>query len=300
MAMSLRSYGNCIGYSGGFSLRSGMFGYKYSPPWPSSTIDPPKPSFFPKSLSLATQLQRLEQQYFNLAVIRVGASPDPALDWWDETKERTVDAALQLVREIYARAGFGIGRITRWAAPADAPTSVANSPWLDVWGVSSGSNLVEDFTVDRNVINVFFVPALDHAGHTPYGEAGAIVQYIDSAMLMGRTTAHEIGHILIRGLGDVAGALNEGLGSLLGRDELVPDPGFLDHSSNSANLMAQTKDAATIPGKPGIVDIENSVYLDAGQRKDIRHSRWVVAPCTLTGAPEAESSGPPPSPPSDS
>jgi hypothetical protein len=142
MTLSLRAYAQCIGLSPPFSVIGEFFGYTVGLPWPSDPSDPPTPAFLSKVLSLRTQMERLDGPHFPLAVVRVG---DASL--WNSGMESRVDLALQITREIYARAGFGIGRITRWVAPPDAPTSVDNNRLLDVLGTGSGSNLVEDYTL---------------------------------------------------------------------------------------------------------------------------------------------------------
>jgi hypothetical protein len=98
---------------------------------------------------------------------------------------------------------------------------------------------------------------------------------------MGRTLAHELGHVFIRSVNDLKnlGWLGHFSTFLFWATDLLglPDPGFLDHSSNPHNLMAMTSMAARTPGDR--VDIQNSVALDASQSSDIATSKWVRGPC---------------------
>jgi hypothetical protein len=191
--LSLRSYARCIGLAAPFSTRGNFFGYVAAPPRPA----------FTGAVSLRTQMSRLDAQHFHLAIILVGFEEDGSSLFWDATKEATVDAAVHVARDIYARAGFGIGRITRWRAAPNATPTPHNMLLLEIWGGSSGVGLVEKHNVDRSVINAFIVPDMDEglAGHNPHGEHGVIVKYNRSASAMGRTLAHELGHILISSIG---------------------------------------------------------------------------------------------------
>jgi hypothetical protein len=171
-------------------------------------------------------MMRLNKQHFHLAVVLVGFEEDGTSTFWDGTKEANVDAAIQVTRDMYARAGFGIGRITRWRAAPNATPTPHNMLELEIWGASSGVSLVEKHNVDSTVINAFIVPDMDEglAGHNPHGEHGVIVKYKGSAPAMGRTLAHEIGHILISSIGWV-------------EEAGIADPGFLDHNDDPNNLM---------------------------------------------------------------
>ena len=113
---SLRSLAACIGVTGEFSVVRDFFGHASPPPWRPVSPD----NIPPSSLSLLTQIRRLQQPYFNINVVRVGTNSDGifAAEGVDDidaaVHEKNVDAAVALAREIYGAIGVGIGRVERW------------------------------------------------------------------------------------------------------------------------------------------------------------------------------------------
>ena len=113
---SLRSLAACIGVTGEFSVVRDFFGHASRPPWRPVSPD----NVLPSSLSLLTQIRRLQQPYFNINVVRVGTNSDgifaaEGVDDIDEAvDEKNVDAAVAVAREIYGAIGVGIGRVERW------------------------------------------------------------------------------------------------------------------------------------------------------------------------------------------
>ena len=259
--LSLRSYAHCIGIRSAFRLRRDFFGYETSPPWGAANA-------LPRSVSLRTQMQRLNLQYFNLSVIKVGAALDGSDGYWDLPKAQEIDCSIQLSREIYANLGFGIGRVTRWDLPGVSRSVGQNS--FEVLGVGVGqgfdrlfdrgspNNLVQGWEAAADGIEVFVVEnyaGADGVGNTPWGEDGFIVEIRGLMALFpaARTLAHELGHFLIRG-------------------------GYFgnEHRDDPTHLMTQSSNAPVATDIPSLL---RTTRLYSQELRDIRTSDWVKAPC---------------------
>jgi hypothetical protein len=240
---SLRSLAACIGVTGEFSVVRDFFGHGSPPPWRPVSPD----NLPPPSLSLLTQIRRLQQPYFNINVVRVGTNSDGlfAAEGVDDidaaVDEKNVDSAVALAREIYGAIGVGIGRVERWhyISAADTDYEVINSN-------AEAGNLVHQFSVGNDGIDVFVVFRYRRgvAGRHPLWGDGVVVESKETDFLFtARTFSHELGHFF----------LGQG------------------HKNNEPNnLMAQTDNANPMPG---------STQLNAHQAEKIKKHDKILDAC---------------------
>lgn len=184
---SLRSLAACIGVTGEFTAVGDFFGYASPPPWPlapsGQTVN------LPSSLSLLTQMKRIQQPHFNINVIRVGSFSNGLLAPDDE---QNVDTSVDLARGIYAAEGIGIGRVERWWHIPGVDTGYET---IDSDG--EASDLVDEFSVGNNGIDVFVVLSYvgDTVGIAPVKGDGVVVESRETDFLgTARTFSHELGH----------------------------------------------------------------------------------------------------------
>lgn len=182
--VSLRQSAECIGISGTFSVLRDYFGY----------ISIPKP------LSVRTQILRLKQKHIHMNLILVGES-------FTNADQREIDAAVQFTRDTYATVDLGVGRVLRFfitTAEANGRDSIGTD--------SEARSLPDEFSVDNNAMDIFFV--LTYAGKTiglsgvdgscdknAKGMDGSVVAIEGAGNTSGIVLAHEAGHYL--GLGHV-------------------------------------------------------------------------------------------------
>jgi hypothetical protein len=234
--VSLRALGTCIGLPANFSVLHNFFGYASAPPWALAPMG--QQVNLPQSLSVLTQAKRLKLKHFHLDLIRVGTDGGGSLPAVDE---QNLDCAVQITRDVYAAAGFGIGRVDRsWIIP------LSDNTGYDVMDDDcEAGDLVDDYTAPGGGIDVFLVQswAGNTLGRTPSGGDGCVVESRETDFLgTARTFAHELGHFF--GLGHENGS-----------------PG---------NLMCQTSNANPMPGSTGL----NSDQID-----DIEDADDMVGPC---------------------
>src|SRR4051812_5670610 len=127
---SLKRLAACIGLGPRFFVVGDFFGYRSAPPWNLA----PSQTGLPQSLSLATQMKRLQQTHVHLNLITVGAS---AAD------KQNLDSAVQVTRDIYASFGIGIGRVQHWFIPAESGYAVISDDCeaedlVDEYGIGNG------------------------------------------------------------------------------------------------------------------------------------------------------------------
>ena len=227
---SLRQLAACIGLPQSFSVVGHFFGYASPPPWNLA----PSQTNLPQSLSVLTQVRRLQQIHFHLNIIRVGADGNgllPAVD------EQNLDCAVHVTRNIYAAAGVGIGRVERsWMIP------LSDNTGYDVIGDDcEAEDLVDEYGVPNNGVDCFFVPIYVGSTAGIHPDDGVVVESREEDFLgTARTMAHELGHLFG-----------------LGHENDTPN-----------NLMCQSKNANPMPGSTQlnsdqIEDIEDDDYMKA-------------------------------------
>lgn len=188
---SVRQVAGCLGLPARFSIVRNFFGYASPPPWNTANSQ----VSLPQSLSLLTQVKRVQKRHFHLDLIRVGTNPNgrlPAVD------EENLDCAVQWARDIFAPAGLGIGRVIRWWL---IPLS-DNTGYDDIEDACEAEDLVDEFNAPGGGIDVFFVLNISDTfvGIFPSKSDGVVVESRGGTFLgTARTFAHEIGHFL--GLG---------------------------------------------------------------------------------------------------
>jgi hypothetical protein len=191
---SVRAAAQCINLGKqNFRIVRDFFGYQMGPPG---------------SISLLTQLRRVQGRHVHMNFIRVGS------DQFTEKDLQEIDQALNAARAIYAQVNLGIGRIKHFfitTAEADGAENIDND--------NEAEELTNDWTVDNDALDIFFV--LSYAGTTiglsredgpcdkdAKGMDGSVVAIEGESSVTGLVLAHEAGHYL-----------------------------GLSHSSNSNNLM---------------------------------------------------------------
>jgi hypothetical protein len=186
--LSLRALATCIGLPADYRVVRDFFGYASAPPW--NLAPAAQQTSLPQSLSLLTQMKRLQQKHFALDLIRVGTSASgflPAVD------EQNLDCAVQLARDIYGAAGFGIGKVDRWWM-----VPLADNTGFDVIDDDcEAHDLIDEYSAPGGGIDVFFVLAWagDTIGTTPSkGDGVGVESREDDFLGTGRTFAHELGH----------------------------------------------------------------------------------------------------------
>ena len=218
-----------------------FFGHASPPPWRPVSPD----NIPPSSLSLLTQIRRLQQPYFNINVVRVGTNSDGifAAEGVDDidaaVHEKNVDAAVALAREIYGAIGVGIGRVERWwqIRAADTHYEVINSD-------AEAGDLVQEFSVGNDGIDVFVVFAyLDASGRCPPKGNGVVVDSEETDFpYTAQTFSHELGHFFL-------------------------GPG---HKKNEPNNLMTDDGAATVP---------TSTLLNADQAEKIKKHDKILDAC---------------------
>jgi hypothetical protein len=208
-------------------------------------------------------MKRLHFPFFNLALISLSGVEQ------SQQVRAQIDAALQITREIFAKAGLGVGRVFRIAM------SVANSPRR-----ITTQDLVDRYGIDGDAIEIIFFQGSfgdSTVGRTPYRGDGFQVLLQPTFMWTGRTTAHELGHFLI------------GTSALTSR-----------HKNNPLNLMAQSSGAAGFwVSGTWLPDLIQGAYLDYTQVRLIREKIWVKKSCFPLTVDESEPSWIAESPPDE-
>ena len=212
--LSLRALATCIGCPPDFSVLRDFFGYASAPPWSLAPAD--QQASLPQSLSVLTQMKRLQQKHFSLDLIRVGTDSNgflPAVD------EQNLDCCVQLARDIYGAVGIGIGKVDRWWM-----VPLADNTGFDVIDDDcEASDLIDEYSAPGGGIDVFFVLAWagNTGGTTPSKSDGVGLESREDDFLgTARTFSHELGHYF-------------GLGH---------------ENDDPTNLMCQSNQAGLMPG----------------------------------------------------
>jgi hypothetical protein len=165
----------------------------------------------PGTISLLTQVRRLQGRHVHMNFIRVGS------DQYTNNDLSEIDQALAFTRDTYAQVNLGVGRIEHYVistADANGAENINND--------DEAEELTDDWTVPNDALDIFFV--LTYSGSTiglsrvdgpcdkdAKGMDGSVVAIEGSPNTTGFVLAHEAGHYL-----------------------------GLSHSSNSNNLMFGT------------------------------------------------------------
>jgi hypothetical protein len=136
MARSLRRLADCIGLKGEFEVVRDFFGYTNGPP---------------RQLSLLKQMKLLREYHVDINVILVG------VEWFGDDELTEVDSAIAFMRDTFATADFGVGRV-RWY---QITTDEANGR-QHIVNDAEAEDLTREWTVDNYAMDVFFV--LTYAG----------------------------------------------------------------------------------------------------------------------------------------
>lgn len=195
---SLRSLAACIGVTGEFSVVRDFFGHASPPPWRPVSPD----NIPPSSLSLLTQIRRLQQPYFNINVVRVGTNSDgifaaEGVDNIDAAvHEKNVDSAVAMAREIYGAIGVGIGRVERYGIrAADTHYEVINSHAEAVELVDEKAGIGNPDGID---VFVVFIYLGGTAGKHPKGADGVVVESRETDFrYTAQSFSHELGHVFL-------------------------------------------------------------------------------------------------------
>ena len=194
---SIRAMANCINLGKpNFRVSRDFLGYMMGPP---------------ASISLLTQVRRLQGRHVHMNFIRVGS------DQMTNNDLREIDQALNFTRNNYAQVNLGIGRVKHYVVSTAAAGGAEN-----INSDNEAEELTNSWTVPNHALDIFFV--LTYSGSTiglsrvdgpcnkdAKGMDGSVVAIEGSANTTGFVLAHEAGHYL-----------------------------GLNHSSNSGNLMFGT------------------------------------------------------------
>lgn len=176
---SLRNVAACIGITGSFRVLRNFFGY-------SST---------PGTLSVLTQVRRLQGKHVHMNIIRVGSDLFTAAD------ERKIDSAVQFTRDTYATRNLGVGFLDhRFITVAQA-----NGREFITDG-DEAEELTNEWTVPNSALDVFFVRTIGDAGgwsrvdgpcdKDAKGMDGSVIDMSNNTAFVGIALAHEAGHYL--------------------------------------------------------------------------------------------------------
>jgi hypothetical protein len=227
---SLRDLSGCIGVSGNFSVLRDFYGFFRG-------VLPPDPTGAQVQVSLKRQIQRLQDDYYDINVIAIG------VDMFTDADDQSVDYAIYKIRNIYNQVSVGIGRVRHYGvdtADADGLDSPTSEDDLE--------DITSHWTVDNDALDVFIpfnmnVPsnggsilglsAVDGScDKDSKGMTGSVTGLWASEQIA-RTFAHEVGHYL----------------------------GLSHRNSDTDNLMCQSKFASST---------RDSVELTSGQGSDIK------------------------------
>jgi hypothetical protein len=189
MATSLKQLAACIGLPASFSVLRDFYGF-----W-AGVI--PSVTGGSSPLSLKQQFALLGGPHIHIDIVHVGAI--------DSDDDATIDAAVHVCRTVYATAGLGVGRISRFViSAADAggldviDSATEKNDLLGAWTASSSGIdvfMVADITYDSVVGSSGYIPA--RCGDRPASdEDGVIVDVNRPAAAVARTFTHELGHFL--------------------------------------------------------------------------------------------------------
>lgn len=178
---------SCLGITGPFSVRSGLFGYIWGP-------------MKNRRLSVRNHLALIKDKAFNLSLILVAHEPDFSGEF---TRAETLrlQTAVEIMRGIYAQVGIGIRKLYWQYIPS------SDAGGYSVVDRSEATDLTEDWSGANDGIDVFFVTTITDADgwsktrgpcdkDALCGRNGAVVELLSTAQSTGVVLAHEVGHYL--------------------------------------------------------------------------------------------------------
>ena len=188
MATSVRSVAaSCFDIEGPFSIRRDIYGYIWGP--------------ISRELRLRRHLELVRGTAFNLCPFLVGHEPGfPPGSEFSPANVLRMQAAIDVMRELYAQVDVGVRRIFWRYIPVDEAGD------FTVVDGSEATELTEAFSGPNDGIDVFFVTTVSDAGGwsiTPgpcdkdaSGRTGAVMELKGTDLFTGILLAHEVGHYL--------------------------------------------------------------------------------------------------------
>ncbi len=178
---------SCLGVSPPLSVRRDVYGYIWG------DLD--------RVLTLKSHLQLISGTSMNLSPILVGHEPGFVGGAFTAADAQRIQAAIDVMRELYAQVGVGVRRIYWSYIPS------AQAGGYTVVDAAEATDLTEDFSADNDGIDVFWVTSVTDAGgwskvdgscdKDKKGErTGAVLEILGSDLLAGILLAHEVGHYL--------------------------------------------------------------------------------------------------------
>lgn len=191
---TFRQHAACLGINGDFSVMRDVFGFARG-------ALPPDPTGAVVSVSMRDQIAAIEGRHIHVNVIRVGFDAIAAADIGASIER--VDFAILRIRQIYAQAPLGVGRILHWEitqAQADGADDIGSEDEADeLWSSWDVPNDGVDVFITRTMSTTDFIGlspvdgACDKDGKDDGLFGGRIDRHADG---VARTFAHEIGHYL--------------------------------------------------------------------------------------------------------
>lgn len=196
---SLRDYAECVDAPGDFSVLAHFYGFR-------NKEVPDDPGGRDTEVSLLERLRLLDDEYYNLNVIRVG---------WDQFSDSTrddmherADFAVYRAHEIYAQEDIGVGRV-RFASIDSSESEGLHSITTD----DELDELTDEFSVGNDGLDLFipFNMNISSGSGTLLGRSeidGPCEKEYDekvrdasvvgpwATMMLSRTFSHELGHYL--------------------------------------------------------------------------------------------------------
>lgn len=180
MALSLRNRLNCLGVSVNASAVRDLFGYDY----------------VPRPLSLRRQIELLGGKHLHMNIILVGYESLNKKEYWDK-----IYAGIQIMREIYAQVGLGIGKLEYYAISDKDAGGYAQL------NADQARDLTNHWIVHNWAMDVFVVRKMDGASgksavggrctkDAKYKMNGIVVSLSGDNEYVGNTFAHEAGHYM--------------------------------------------------------------------------------------------------------
>lgn len=242
---SLKSTMRCIGAETEGSVLRNFFGF-FRARVPTDVL-----GTTPSTVSLKTQMARVQQRHVHFNVIRVGF--DTFSDSTFDRRMERIDYAILRTQNIYAAVNLGVGRVTHWridSADADGLDDIGSEDEAEelIERATVGGGGIDCFVV-RNISAGFIGIAPQKADGVIAGESGL------GDETFAKTFAHEVGHFL---------SLSHNHGSACPTGTTARN-----------NLMAQSRCAAA----SGEAGQRVAVLLTAGQGQAMRGHGSTHAPC---------------------